>query len=567
MQRLGEILIDGGVISQAKLDEALALQQRDPAPLGVILAELGFATEEQVVSALCGQLSPAFRAQALDAFDGGRVSPQTTVPERVLAVVPPKVAVQSRAMPIRFDTGTGALVVAMCDVNDHHALNDLQLATSRNVKPIPASLADLKALWKRYYNIEDSSASKKEVDLSARLMAGVEHQMNEHSIVELVNTILGQGIAAGASDIHLDLFDEDITVRYRIDGILYTALRIPVALYKKLVSRIKVVANLDISEKRLTQEGRLSARSPDGTPLEFRVSVLPVYNAERIAIRLMDKRSYSLDIHQLGFAARDLEELKKELDKSYGMILVTGPTGSGKTTTLYSMINYLNDMSRNIIAIEDPVEVGMKGVAQVQIDARSGHTFASVLRSVLRQDPNVIMVGEIRDEETAQLCIRASMTGHLVLATVHTSDAATAVARLKNFGIKPYLLASSLNLVIAQRLVRRLCPECGEPDRVDPRELIRMGLPPREVERFTFKRSAGCDACNSTGYRGRVGLFEVMRLSQKIKDLVAEEVPAERLKRRAIRDGMVSLNRCGLLWAGRGLTSVDEVARQAHHQA
>ena len=383
----------------------------------------------------------------------------------------------------------------------------------------------------------------------------------EGPIIKIVNGILIKAINLGASDIHFEPYEKTFRVRYRIDGVMRREMTLPIQIKNAMVSRLKIMARLDIAERRLPQDGRIKLRLGKGREMDFRVSVIPILFGEKVVLRLLDKSALQLDMAKLGFEQSSLEDLKKAIHKPVGMILVTGPTGSGKTTTLYSLLSELNKETENIVTAEDPIEYNFMGINQVQMHEEIGLTFASSLRSFLRQDPDIIMVGEIRDFETAQIAVQAALTGHLVLSTVHTNDAPGTITRLMDMGIEPFLICSSVVLILAQRLIRKICMDCREPIKVHPQVLIDLGVPPDEVKSFTVYKGKGCPICNNTGYKGRLGLYEVMPMREEIKELVLSRASTSEIKKEAIRLRMKTLRQSGISKIKQGLTTVEEMVR------
>ena len=559
MRSLGEILVEKRLLTPQQLDYALGVQRARYGLLGELLVELGFVNEDHVVEGLTEQLSATPRATAR----GSSIREATIAPE-VLRLVPANLLVKHCAMPIRYHAETRELVVALVDGEDVTALDELRFASNCRVTPLAASREDIEFLWQKYLKLSGDKHKGQRLDLTGEFRAVTAAGPAESSIVKLVDGLVAKAIALGASDIHCDPFDQDVIIRFRIDGVLYHVLSLPRSLYTAFVSRLKVTAGMDIAEKRATQDGRVTLGGADSV-IEMRLSVLPVYNGERVAIRLLNRSGLSFDINELGMTADDLSRFRRQLERPSGLVLVTGPTGSGKTTTLYSILSYLNDLSRSILTIEDPVEFSFPGLSQVQVDERTGFSFAEALRSVLRQDPNVIMVGEIRDEQTAQICARASLTGHLVLTTAHTNDAATAVARLISMGVPPFMVASCLNLSVAQRLVRRVCPRCRVQDEPDSRDLLRLGLRPKQLEALRFYRGRGCTECNFTGFRGRSAIFEMMAVSARMRDLIGKQASVAELRRQSRREKIASLAADGLSKAQQGLTTVGELMQHTYY--
>ncbi|HLG20566.1 MAG TPA: ATPase, T2SS/T4P/T4SS family [Bdellovibrionota bacterium] len=561
MKNIGQILLEKGLITSDQLQRALEFQKSRYGLMGEILVELGFVSEETVLTGLCEQLSPEH--QQLVYFQSGKevVTTDIEIPPNVIAMVPSNMLVKCRAVPIRFDQQKNDLTIAFVDISDLRAVDEIRFYTNKKINAVQASRADIQYLWKKFYNVEERVAVRSPLDLSNEIKLGPAASFTETSITKLFDNIITKAIALGTSDIHFDIYGSDAIVRFRIDGVLYNVLTIPLELYAKIISRAKILSNMDVSERKISQDGRITVKTPKGQAVELRLAIIPVYNGERLAIRLLDKSGFDYDLEGLGIHKLIFDRFKSELEKPAGMVLVTGPTGSGKTTTIYSMVNFLNDSSRSVVSIEDPVEYEFRGVGQVQVDEKKGFTFGNALRGVLRQDPNVIMVGEIRDEDTADISTRAALTGHLVLATMHTNDAPTAIARLSNMGVKPFVIASCLNMAVAQRLVRRLCLACKVDDKPNPRLLLRLGLKPAQLEKLRFSKGKGCPTCSFTGYKGRLAILEVMFVTSRMRDLIAKEGTVEDLRRMAKREKMIALNMDGLYKAKEGLTTIEEVVR------
>jgi type IV pilus assembly protein PilB len=396
-------------------------------------------------------------------------------------------------------------------------------------------------------------------------IASLEAATEEAPVVKLVNIILTDSIKKDASDIHIEPYEKDFRVRFRIDGVLYEIMHPPMKLRDAIISRLKIMAKLDISEKRLPQDGRIKIKMKLGgktKEMDYRVSCLPTLFGEKIVLRLLDKDNLMLDMTKLGFESESLQKFERQILKPYGMVLVTGPTGSGKTNTLYSSMNRVNIPETNIMTAEDPVEFNLHGINQVQMKEQIGLNFAAALRSFLRQDPNIVLVGEIRDFETAEIAVKAALTGHLVLSTLHTNDAPSTINRLMNMGIEPFLVATSVNLICAQRLVRRICRECIEEISMPSQALVDVGFTPEETTQARLKKGRGCGSCNNTGYRGRVGLYEVMEISEEIRELILSGASAMELRRKSLEEGMISLRRSGLIKIKEGMTTVEEVVRE-----
>ncbi len=514
--KLGEMLIKSGLLTPQKLQEALEYQKTNGGKLGLNLVKLGFVKEEDITRVLSQQYGvPAINLSKVEIDDA------------VVKLIPSEVAQKYLIMPV---SRTGAtLTIAMVDPTNVFAMDDIKFMTGYNVEPVVASEVAIKEAIDRYYGSIHALELKKVMDEMAQEetdqnlelldeeqevdLAKLEAATEEAPVVRLVNLILTDSIKRGASDIHIEPYEKDFRVRFRIDGVLYEIMQPPMKLRDAMTSRLKIMAKLDISEKRLPQDGRIKIKiklQGKNREMDYRVSVLPTLFGEKIVLRLLDKENLMLDMTRLGFEQESLTKFEKAIFKPYGMVLVTGPTGSGKTNTLYSSISRVNTPETNIMTAEDPVEFNLHGINQVQMKEQIGLNFAAALRSFLRQDPNIILVGEIRDFETAEIAVKAALTGHLVLSTLHTNDAPSTVNRLMNMGIEPYLVATSVHMICAQRLVRRLCKDCKEEVSMPTQALIDIGYSPEEAPKVKLYKGKGCTVCNNTGYKGRVGLYEVM---------------------------------------------------------
>jgi type IV pilus assembly protein PilB len=563
--KFGEALLNSGKITAKQLQEALIYQREQGGRIGATLVKLGFLSERELVDFL----SKHFKVPAID-LDGMEVD------EAVLKIIPPDIARKYTILPI---SKTGATVtMAMIDPTNVFAMDDVKFMTGYKVEPVVAAESSIRGAIDRYYgtthaielkkvmeDLEESGGDLEVLDEEEDLdLAGME-EADQAPVVKLVNIILTDAIKRGASDIHVEPYERDYRVRYRIDGILYEMMRPPLKLKEAITSRAKIMARLDIAEKRLPQDGRIkiktkvSGRTKD---LDFRVSVLPTIFGEKIVMRLLDKDKLMLDMTKLGFEPDSLRKFEQAILKPYGMVLVTGPTGSGKTNTLYSALSRINTPEVNIITAEDPVEFNLSGINQVQMKEQIGLNFAASLRSFLRQDPNIILVGEIRDFETAEVAIKAAMTGHLVLSTLHTNDAPSSVSRLMNMGIEPFLVATSVHMVVAQRLVRRICTFCKEPSELAPQALVAAGFSEHEARTIKLFRGRGCERCSSTGYKGRVGLYEVMEIDEEMREAILTGASANELRMKAIERGMLTLRGSGLQKVREGMTTVEEVLRE-----
>ncbi len=565
--RLGELLTKASLISQEQLKEALKVQKETGGKLGETLIKLGFVSEEDITECLSQQFGvPSIN---LSHFE---------IDPSVIKLIPADVARKYNILPVN---KTGATItIAMADPTNVFAMDDIKFMTGYNVEPVVASELGIKAAIDSYYGTTSSLELKKvmedlqqaenadlevledgeELDVEA-LAEGAE----EAPVVKLCNLILTDAIKRGASDIHVEPYEKEYRVRFRIDGILYEIMNPPLKLKDAITSRLKILSKLDISEKRLPQDGRIKLRmklNDKNKELDFRVSVLPTLFGEKIVLRLLDKDNLRLDMTKLGFEPESLAKFEEAIFKPWGMVLVTGPTGSGKTNTLYSALAKVNSPEVNIMTAEDPVEFNLPGINQVQMKESIGLNFAATLRSFLRQDPNIILVGEIRDFETAEIAIKAALTGHLVLSTLHTNDAPSTINRLMNMGIEPFLVATSVQLIAAQRLARRICANCKEPVEMAPQALMNLGYKKEEVGTFTVYKGRGCDKCNNTGYKGRVALIEVMTINDAMRDLILSGGTAIDIRKQAAEDGMITLRRSGLIKIKDGVTTVEEVVRE-----
>jgi len=566
--RLGEILVKEKLISQDQLKQALTHQKQNGGRLGAALVKLGFISDEEITGVLSRQYGvPAINLSYYE------------VDPTVVKLVPQETANRYQVVPLSRVGAT--LTIAMADPTNVFAMDDIKFMTGLKVEPVVASENAIAEAIEKFYG----GATKAEADLEkvmAEIGEGVdeveiaeeedeaslselEHAAEEAPVIKLVNLILSESLNRGASDIHIEPYEKEYRVRYRIDGILHNIMNPPMKLRDAITSRVKIMAKLDISEKRLPQDGRIMLKlTKDGKKkeLDFRVSCLPTLFGEKIVMRLLDKENLRLDMTKLGFEPESLEKFEKAVLKPYGMVLVTGPTGSGKTNTLYSSIAKLNTPETNIMTAEDPVEFQLPGVNQVQMKEAIGLNFAAALRSFLRQDPNQILVGEIRDFETAEIAVKAALTGHLVLSTLHTNDAPSTISRLMNMGIEPFLVATSVHIICAQRLVRRVCTECRVEQDLPEQALIDIGYTPEEAKKVKASKGEGCDRCNGTGYKGRAGLYEVMEISDEIRELILVGASALELKKKAIEEGMITLRRSGLIKISQGITTIEEVIRE-----
>jgi type IV pilus assembly protein PilB len=580
--RIGELLLKEKRISPDQLQQALTHQKANGGKLGHNLVRLGIVKDDEITALLSRQYGvPSINLS------------QFEIDPAVIKLIPPDTAQKYEIVPLSRSGAT--LTIAMTDPTNVFAMDDIKFMTGYNVEPVVASeTAVLEAIQKYYPSagkapavpqvtgpstLEMASRGLEELQASLDAPDDVEvleelqeisaealaKQGEEAPVVRLVNVVLMSAIQKGASDIHIEPYEKELRVRYRIDGILYNIMTPPMKFRDAICSRIKIMSKLDIAEKRLPQDGRIKIRfNENGVPkeIDFRVSVLPTLFGEKIVMRLLDREKLMLDMTKLGFESESLAKFEHAIQRPWGMVLVTGPTGSGKTNTLYSSIARINTPETNIMTAEDPVEFNLAGINQVQVRENIGLNFAAALRSFLRQDPNIILVGEIRDFETAEIAVKAALTGHLVLSTLHTNDAPSTINRLMNMGIEPFLVASSVHLIAAQRLVRRVCAHCAEPHPHAPAALIQAGFSQEDAHTVVPKKGRGCDHCNQTGYRGRVGLYEVMEVSDEVRELILVGASGLELRRKAIDEGMITLRQSGLRKVKDGITTIEEVVRE-----
>jgi type IV pilus assembly protein PilB len=600
--RIGELLLKEKRLTPAQLQEALNYQKTNGGKLGYNLVKLGLIKDEEITALLSKQYGvPSINLTQFE-IDAG-----------VIKLIPAETAHKYQIVPLSRSGAT--LTIAMIDPTNVFAMDDIKFMTGYNVEPVVASETAVGDAIARYYPaggagraaakaVPDRKVEKKvekrpapqqanlnsaatlemvtkaleetaasvlddDVELLEEMeqidVSSLEKQGGEAPVIRLVNLMLMSAIQKAASDIHIEPYEKEFRVRFRIDGILYNVMAPPMKFRDAITSRIKIMAKLDIAEKRLPQDGRIKIRfAVEGATkeIDFRVSCLPTLFGEKIVLRLLDKDKLMLDMTKLGFEPESLKKLETAIGKPWGMVLVTGPTGSGKTNTLYSSIAKINTPETNIMTAEDPVEFNLVGVNQVQVRENIGLNFAAALRSFLRQDPNIILVGEIRDFETAEIAVKASLTGHLVLSTLHTNDAPGTISRLMNMGIEPFLVASSVNLICAQRLVRRICAQCKEDHPTPPQAMTDAGFTAEEAAQVVPKRGKGCERCNGTGYKGRVGLYEVMEVTEELRELILVGASALELKRKAVDEGMITLRRSGLRKVMEGVTTIEEVARE-----
>ena len=557
--RLGELLVSKGLITAKQLEDALQEQKISGNKLGSSLVKLGLISEKNLVSFL----SRHYGVPAIDLSEA-QIDPE------VIKMIPPDVVFKYQVIPIKRIGST--LRVAMNDPSNILAIDDIKFLTSCHVEVFVSTESAIKAAIDKFYDSSESLADIMDSMDGAENMELLEEsdevdirelqQASEDApVIKLVNLILNEAIKRKASDIHLEPYEKVFRVRFRTDGVLQEFMKPPMKLKNAIISRAKIMAKLDIAERRLPQDGRIKMKFGKDKEMDFRVSVLPTLYGEKVVMRLLDKSNLQLDMTKLGFEEKPLKEFKEAIHKPFGMVLVTGPTGSGKTTTLYSALAELNQITENISTAEDPVEFNLMGINQVQMHEEIGLTFASSLRSFLRQDPDIIMVGEIRDFETAEIAIKAALTGHLVLSTLHTNDAPSTINRLLNMGIEPFLVASSVNLIAAQRLARMICEYCKQPIQVSPQMLLNLGVLPDEISGFVCYKGTGCARCSNTGYKGRIALYEIMPIREEIRELILQGASAMEIKRETMRLGMKTLRQTALTKLKDGTITVEEVLR------
>jgi len=557
--RVGELLVKTGVLSEEQFQKAEEARSAGGGGfIGSYLVKLGFLSEQDIAEVISEQYDVPIIE--LDEY---------SIQDELLQLIPQNLAVKHGLIPI-VQSGS-SLTVAMIDPSNLTALNDIKFITGLDIQVVLSKESELKAkqekLFEQAVEYDSILGDYEEQDVevigpsSEPDISELEKATEDAPVVKLVNAVLTDAIKRGASDIHVEPYEKKFRVRFRIDGVLYEIMKPPLKLKNALTSRVKIMADLDIAERRLPQDGRIKLKLGNNREMDYRVNVLPTLFGEKVVLRLLDKSNLQLDMTKLGFDTRQLEEFQESIAKPFGMVLVTGPTGSGKTTTLYSALAELNKATTNISTAEDPVEFNLGGINQAQMHDDIGFNFAAALRAFLRQDPDVIMVGEIRDYETAEIAIKASLTGHLVLSTLHTNDAPSTVGRLLNMGVEPFLVASSINCIVAQRLARRVCENCKEVLQINPEILVSIGIPANEAAHLEVFEGKGCDTCSGTGYKGRIALYEIMSMSEELKEFVLNGASTTELKREAIRRGMITLRSAGVRQLKAGVTTVEEVLR------
>jgi type IV pilus assembly protein PilB len=552
------MLVKATLITKDQLQKALQQQESAGGRIGSNLVKLGFISEDDITSFLSRQYGvPSIN---LSHFE---------IDPSVIKLIPSEIAQKHQVIPIN-RTGN-VLTVAMADPSNIFAIDDIKFMTGFKVEPVVAAETSIKNAINKHYDstgmVEDIMKNFDDKDIEALKegedavnVAELGQAAEDAPVVKLVNLILTDAIKKGASDIHIEPYEKSFRVRYRIDGVLYEVMQPPTRLKAAITSRVKIMAQLDIAERRLPQDGRIKIKM-GGREMDYRVSTLPTLFGEKVVLRLLDKGNLQLDMTKLGFEANALTDFESGILMPYGMVLVTGPTGSGKTTTLYSALNRLNTTETNIMTAEDPVEFNLPGINQVQMKAEIGLNFAAALRSFLRQDPDIIMVGEIRDYETAEIAIKAALTGHLVLSTLHTNDAPSTISRLLNMGVEPFLVAASTNVIVAQRLARRVCQQCKEPTPVPPQVLVNLGFAPEDAKTIVPVKGKGCMTCSETGYKGRVALYEVLVIRENIKEGILQGASVIELRELGRKNGMKTLREAGMQKLREGMTSLEEIMR------
>ena len=557
--RLGEILLREGLVTREQLGQALAEQKNTKHRLGYCLVKLGLVAELEITKVLARQ----YRMPAVDLT-------RFEVDPKIIKLVPAEMATKSVVLPLKREGRT--LTIAMADPTDHGLLEDLKFITRFDLFPVIAGEYTLRNLIEKHYESSDQQLQSllKDMEESGEDLEIVEEQEDEAAtqaqiddapVVKLINGLLTDAVKRSASDIHIEPFEHEIRVRYRIDGALLEIMKPPLKMKAALTSRVKILSQLNIAERRVPQDGRLKLKMGNRV-IDFRVSTLPVLFGEKIVLRILDKGNLTLDLTKFGFEPKAEQDLMKAILNPYGMVLVTGPTGSGKTTTLYSALSRINTMEVNIMTAEDPVEYNLMGINQVLVRNEIGLTFAAALKAFLRQDPNIIMIGEIRDFETAEIAIKAALTGHMVLSTLHTNDAPSTISRLVNMGIEPFLVATSVNIIQAQRLIRRICKDCKAEHKYTDVELNALGTNLDTLRQIKFMKGTGCDTCSGTGYKGRAGLYEVMAMSPELRRMVLRGASVADIQSQAVTEGMLTLRMDGMKKIERGVTTLEEVVKE-----
>ena len=556
--RFVELLVRGGVVTRDQLSEAQKKERENGSSITREIVRLGY-TSEQILGEF---LAKQFGIETVDLIPG-------EIDDAVFSLVPPQILQKHQLVPYKLLGST--LTIAMSDPTDLIAINEVKFVTGYGVRIVLATPSAIKkTLDQRFGGVSYDDVLKKfgegEMEVVQENddvnLQELQQATMDAPVVTLVNAILADAAKRRCSDIHIEPYEKVFRVRFRIDGVLQEIMSPPLRLKNALVSRLKVMAGLDIAERRLTQDGRIKLKMGMGGELDIRVSILPTLFGEKVVMRLLDKSNLQLDMSRLGFDPQNLKDFQEAIHKPYGMILITGPTGSGKSTTLYSALSELNKPDVNISTAEDPVEFNLMGINQVQMKEQIGLNFAAALRAFLRQDPNIILVGEIRDFETAEIAIKAALTGHLVLSTLHTNDAPSTISRLMNMGIEPFLVATSVNLIQAQRLIRRVCKDCKREHPTPPEALMEVGFSAEDAKNLKTFKGTGCATCNNTGYKGRIGLYEVMEVNDDIRELILIGASSLELRKKAIEDGMITLRESGLHKVRAGLTTLDEVVRE-----
>jgi type IV pilus assembly protein PilB len=558
--RIGELLVRQKLISLQQLRKAQETQRKEGTSLGYALAKMGFISDDQITDFLSQQ----YKVQAVDLKEY-EIDPE------VLKLISQEMCERHKIIPV--SRAGSSLIVAMADPSNLHAIDDIKFTTGYNVEPVVSSEASITEAIERYFAQETNISydeimegfDEEEIEFAEDDLEGdsidLERLSADAPVIRLCNAVLLSAIKKGASDIHMEPYEKQLRVRYRIDGVLHDEMHPPLKLKNAIASRFKIMASLDISERRLPQDGRIKLKLGKGREMDFRVNALPTIWGEKIVMRLLDKGNLQLDMTKLGFEHKQLTDFQSAIHKPFGMVLVTGPTGSGKTTTLYSALSDLNRVTTNISTAEDPVEYNLMGINQVQMHEDIGLNFAAALRAFLRQDPDIIMVGEIRDFETGEIAVKAALTGHLVLSTLHTNDAPGTISRLLNMGVEPFLVTASVNLILAQRLARKICTECKVEIESDPGALAQAGFSEEQIKRAQLFKGAGCRTCGDSGYKGRIALYEVMPMTDRLKEMILQGASSAELKQQMINEGINTLRMSGINKIMDGVTTVEEICR------
>lgn len=555
---LGKILLEKGLITQDQLLSAINTQKETGEYLGQILLDQGLISESDLINNLSDQLDSFFGGMAEDFEDGSHADAQIEVSPEAVQLIPAELALRSTAIPLSVDPQKKVLRIGLLDTRDMQSLDEIRFKTGMNLEPIKVSQEFLEEAWSVHYHWTGQRAMNKQNDLLQSEFRAFAQKLNDAQMSPFINRVLVRAVELGASDIHIDPFEKEVSIRYRLDGKLYQVANFSKKLYPIFVGRMRVMAKVDVAERKTAIDSRLSIQVSESKVAEFRLSILSAQHGDRIVLRVQRSSTEIPRLNSINLPKVYLSEVKEKLQHPHGLIIVTGPTGSGKSTTLYAMLTELADLSRNVMTIEDPIELSLDGVSQIPVDAERGQTFSAILRATLRQDPDVIMLGEIRDEETAHIAVRAAMTGHLVLCSLHTNDALSAITRLSDMGIPPYYIAPALNLLIAQRLIRLLCEHCKKPKRQSKQLMLELGFTPAQLKGTKFYEAVGCSKCNMTGYKGRIPIFEMLSVKQSIRDAISRGDDMRKIKNMAKKNRYVPFGNLLREYVKRGKTSIEE---------